>query len=77
MRWTKVMHASEGGERKGGGEVSVARAVERDRCTVPSITSPHSRPLDQRVNNQLTRAGKEDVMNKGDASQGGKRRGEL
>jgi len=45
--------------------------MERDRCAVPLITSPNSRPLNQRV------TGKEDVINKGDASQGGKRRGEL
>ena len=64
------MHARAATGREGG-EGSVACAMERDRCAVPLITSPNSRPLNQRV------TGKEDVINKGDASQGGKRRGEL
>ena len=69
-----LVRAAKGRE---GGEGSVARAMERDRCAVPSITSPHSRAFDQKVNNQLTRAGNGNVMNKNDANQGGKRRGEL
>ena len=51
----KVLHAR-GAKGREGWEGSVARAMERDRCAVPLVTSPHSHPLDQRVNNQeLTR----------------------
>ena len=35
-RWMKVMHVTAEKEREGGGG-SVARAMERDQCAVPSI----------------------------------------